>query len=547
MKDYDDGAAKRFRHMASRTSMTPGAQRSLDRAAQLAVALGASQIETNHMLWALWLEEGNAAGILNSLGVQREQIELQSPQDLESFVVQTDSMAEEIVYEARQFIRRFDSQCGELTSEHLLLALTTTDAVTLSELGVTEDAIASLIRSDEDTSSLPVSPEFRLEESDPSEEQVPESEADSSALPMGSGPSDSKFRVRSSESQELAAAYRSIDAAANRVREGLRVVEDYVRFVLNDRFLTEELKSCRHKFNSAMQPLDNEQLVRCRDTRNDTGTVVTTQTEYSRESLESVAIANAKRVQEALRTLEEFTKFATGTTSVTATLEQVRYRNYTIEKAIRTTVRSNQMFAGRTLYLLVTELICQKPWQDVVLKALASGVDVIQLREKSLSDEEIVRRGRWLRQQTARAGAMFIMNDRPDLAAATDADGVHIGQDEFLVSDARQILGPAACIGVSTHNLNQAREAVLDGADYLGVGPVFPSKTKSFDEFPGTNYVTQVSEHTSLPWFAIGGINERTVGEAASAGANRIAVSSAICGASDVETSTRSMVAALTQ
>lgn len=522
--------------MSLHTSMTPGAERSLDRAAQLAVALGASRIETSHMLWALWLEEGNAAALLSALGVQRDQIALEAPEDLQNVVVRTESVAAEIVYEARQFIRRFDSQGGELTSEHLLLALASTDTETLSGLGVTEAAIADLILPQEDMSSLPVGPEFQL--------KGPGSAAvDCQADDQNSGTEvqDSALSLQNSEFS----VYRTIDAASNRAREGLRVVEDFVRFTLSDRFLNEELKACRHKLAEALQHLDPEALVRCRDTRGDMGTSVSTPTEHSRQSMESVVIANLKRVQEALRTLEEFAKLVPNTSSMSRIIEQIRYRSYTVEKAVRTTIRSNQTFAGRSLYLLLTESICQNPWQDVVTDALAAGVDIIQLREKSLPDSEVVRRGKWLKQQTAAAGAMFIMNDRPDLAVAASADGVHVGQEETSVANARQILGPGACIGVSTHSLQQAREAVLNGADYLGVGPVFPSKTKSFKEFAGTGCVTQVSEHTSLPWFAIGGIQPQTISDVVSAGAKRIAVSGSICGTSNVNAAVKAMAEAL--
>ena len=144
------------------------------------------------------------------------------------------------------------------------------------------------------------------------------------------------------------------------------------------------------------------------------------------------------------------------TGAASAKIEQTRYRSYTIEKALATTIAANQTFAGRVLYMLVTESLCRRPWKDVVIEALASGVNVVQLREKALPDVEIIERGKWLRQETSKAGALFIMNDRPDLAVATSADGVHVGQEEMSVSDARQVLGPAALVGVSTHNMQQA-------------------------------------------------------------------------------------------
>jgi thiamine-phosphate pyrophosphorylase len=122
------------------------------------------------------------------------------------------------------------------------------------------------------------------------------------------------------------------------------------------------------------------------------------------------------------------------------------------------------------------------------------------------------------------------MNDRPDLALLSDADGVHVGQEELSVHEARRIVGPQRLVGVSTHNIEQARQAVIDGADYIGVGPVFASKTKDFSSLAGLEFVRQVAGEIKLPWFAIGGIDEDNIERLIAAGATHVAVSSAICG-----------------
>jgi thiamine-phosphate pyrophosphorylase len=114
-----------------------------------------------------------------------------------------------------------------------------------------------------------------------------------------------------------------------------------------------------------------------------------------------------------------------------------------------------------------------------------------------------------------------------------EADGVHVGQDELPVKEARRILGPDALIGVSTHNLEQVRQAVLDGASYLGVGPTFPSGTKHFDELAGLDFVRQAVAETTLPAFVIGGVTLETIDQAVAAGARRVAVSQAICKAEE--------------
>jgi thiamine-phosphate pyrophosphorylase len=140
---------------------------------------------------------------------------------------------------------------------------------------------------------------------------------------------------------------------------------------------------------------------------------------------------------------------------------------------------------------------------------------------------------RRIREWTRETGALFIMNDRADLAVAADADGVHVGQDELPVKEARAIVGPRRLVGVSTHTLDQARQAVRDGADYLGVGPVFPSATKTFESFAGLELVREVASEITLPWFAIGGITADNIAAVCEAGARRIAVSHAILSAED--------------
>jgi thiamine-phosphate pyrophosphorylase len=140
---------------------------------------------------------------------------------------------------------------------------------------------------------------------------------------------------------------------------------------------------------------------------------------------------------------------------------------------------------------------------------------------------------------------LFIVNDRPDVARLVGADGVHLGQDDLPVREARRILGPDALIGVSTHSLAQLRQAVLDGASYVGVGPTFPSSTKDFAELAGLEFVRRAASETTLPAFIIGGVNAETIGAAVAAGARRVAVSAAVAGADDPRTTAAALLAAL--
>jgi thiamine-phosphate pyrophosphorylase len=256
-----------------------------------------------------------------------------------------------------------------------------------------------------------------------------------------------------------------------------------------------------------------------------------------------VVRANLKRLTEALRSLEEYGK-PLDIGAATA-IEGLRYRCYTIEKAVLTTLASRARLADARVYLLVTESLCRTGIENVIRRAVAGGVNMVQLREKGTWDRDRIALAHEARRWTHEAGALLIINDRPDVAALVEADGVHLGQEDLTVRDARRLIGPDRLIGVSTHSIEQARQAVLDGADYLGVGPVFPSQTKQFEDLPGLVFVRQVAAEVSLPWFAIGGITAENVGQILAAGASRIAVANAVCGADDPEGAARQLRAIL--
>ncbi|MFO0918692.1 MAG: thiamine phosphate synthase [Planctomycetaceae bacterium] len=305
------------------------------------------------------------------------------------------------------------------------------------------------------------------------------------------------------------------------------MVEDFVRWAWNDGFLSQQLKECRHELTEALRRLPEPDFLAARDTQHDVGTEIRTISEYRRESPAAAAVANFKRVQESLRSLEEYSKVVDA--EVSPRFEQLRYRLYTLDKAVHTTHVARLRLATNSLCLLATNALCHHGLGPAILGALEAGVRMVQLREKSLPDRELLDLAGRVRQWTQDFDAIFIVNDRPDIAALANADGVHLGQDDLTVAAARKLLGPDKLVGVSTHSIEQARQAVLDGADYLGVGPVFPSSTKEFTEFPGLAFVEQVAAEIPLPWFAIGGINEENLSDLLAAGATRIAVSGAIC------------------
>jgi thiamine-phosphate pyrophosphorylase len=338
---------------------------------------------------------------------------------------------------------------------------------------------------------------------------------------------------------------RILDAAANRGREGLRVVEDCCRFALEDAFLTGELKRLRHELTEALAEFDPELLLTARETLRDVGTGLGAAYELQRPSLRAVLQANLKRAQEALRTLEEVAKVHSARAG--QALEQLRYRSYTLERALVLGASARERLRQVRLCVLLSGAGCAGALDWTIAQAAAGGADMVQLREKGLSDRELLERARRVRRWTSKAGVLFIVNDRPDIARLAEADGVHLGQDDLPVKEARRVVGPDALVGVSTHDLDQLRQAVLDGASYVGVGPTFPSGTKAFDAFPGPEFVRAAAAETSLPVFAIGGINLDTIGAAVAAGARRVAVGQAVAQADDPRLAAAELLRALAE
>lgn len=324
---------------------------------------------------------------------------------------------------------------------------------------------------------------------------------------------------------------RVVDANLNRAREALRVLDDYARFVREDAFLTAEVKRLRHDLVAAASLLPTTTLLAARDTLGDVGTVLGTGPEYQRGGGRHVATVNLKRLQESLRSLEEYGKVLN--VEFARRVEAVRYAAYTLERILAPGHGLRGRIAHSKLYALLTGSQCVAALDWTIRQLADGGVEVVQLREKSLPDKELLARARNVRRWTAEAGVLFIVNDRPDIARLVDADGVHLGQDDLPVAAARRIVGPDALIGVSTHDLAQLHQAVRDGADYLGVGPTFPSGTKAFAAFPGLDFVRESFAETTLPTFALGGIDVTNVRAVVAVGGTRVAASSAFARADE--------------
>jgi thiamine-phosphate pyrophosphorylase len=348
-----------------------------------------------------------------------------------------------------------------------------------------------------------------------------------------------------------AAALRMLDANLNRATEGLRLVEDYCRFALNDQHLTGLCKGMRHDLVETLRTIPMVSLISARETQNDVGIALSTPQERDRASLGHIAAAAWQRLQQALRVIEECLKLTDA--EAAARVEALRYRTYTLAKATILTANSQARLKSARLYVLIDGGSADCDFVERVQALVEAGVDVIQLRDKRLDDRTLLSRARILRRTIDKchtvsdrpsdpttthhspltAHPLFIVNDRPDIAVLSRADGVHVGQEEIAVHDVRQIVGNDMLIGVSTHTIEQARQAVLDGASYLGCGPTFPSETKQFDAFPGLDFLRQVAAEISLPAFAIGGITRENLPQVLAAGSTRVAVGGAVTATGD--------------
>ena len=400
-------------------------------------------------------------------------------------------------------------------------------------------------------------------------------------------------------------ARRIIDASANRAREALRVMEDAARFLLDDADLARALKQARHDLAHALDALPGgaRALPLTRDTPRDVGATIVTDDEHRRSNSADVAAAAAKRAAEALRSIEETAKVlaadqssggtgappnqssggtgvppnqSSGGTGVSpvhppapscpAQIESIRYRVYELERRLALALSPSARAASIRLCVLVSESLCGgRDWLEVARLAAAGGADAIQLREKDLPARELLDRARRLVDAAKQwqwgggkggeetGGGLVLINDRPDVAALAEADGVHLGQTDLPPDAARRIVGPDRLVGVSATTLDQARAARAAGADYCGVGPMFATTTK---QHPGGRTDGSLAGPDLLraylaadpplpPHLAIGGIDAARARELAASDCRAVAVSAAVCRAPDPAAAAADIRAAL--
>ena len=335
---------------------------------------------------------------------------------------------------------------------------------------------------------------------------------------------------------------RMIDANANRAREALRVMEDYARFALNDQPVAARLKALRHGLATALSRVAGDALL-ARDTPHDVGTANKTPTELARQSLGDVVVAAGKRLSEALRVVEEAAK--TLDPQAAADVERLRYAGYTLEQTLTRVARQAGRFGAVRLYVLLTAALCKAPWEQTLDAVLAGGADCVQLREKNLPDSELLTRARHVVARCRAHGALALINDRPDIAQLSGADGVHVGQADLPCAEVRKLLGHEPIVGVSTERLDQAQQAVRDGATYVGVGPMSPTTTKHKPQLAGPAYAREAVAALSICCVAIGGISAANLGALCAVGVRAVAVCSSILQADDPAAACRTLLALL--
>ncbi len=334
---------------------------------------------------------------------------------------------------------------------------------------------------------------------------------------------------------------RIIDANLNRIGEGLRLLEDLARLQFNDAGLTQQLKTMRHDLIRSDWSF-NQQLLQARNSAGDVGVDIEVPGEEKQRELPIMVVANSRRVQESLRTLEELSKIPEATAKLDPEkFKQARFELYTIEQSLLSRLlRRDKTKHIAGLYVIIdTQALKGRRHLQVAKQVISGGARVIQLHDKLLSKKELLAIAHELRNLCAEHNVLFIINDYLDIALAADADGLHLGQDDLPIKVARQLLPIDKILGCSVTSVDLAITAESEGADYIAVGSIYPTTSKETATVVGLAMLRQVRQTISLPLVAIGGINQGNAPEVIAAGANSVAVISAILDAESPEEAAR--------
>ena len=340
---------------------------------------------------------------------------------------------------------------------------------------------------------------------------------------------------------------RIIDANLNRIGEGLRLLEDTARLLLNDASLTQQLKTMRHELVKGDWSF-NKQLLQARNSEGDVGINIETPEQEKQRELPLMVVANSRRVQESLRTVEELAKIPGITPKLNSEkFKQARFNLYTIERNLLSRLlRQDKIKHIPGLYAIIdTQALKGRSHIEVASQIIRGGAKTIQLRDKLLSKKELLPIAQQLKNLCAEHNVLFIVNDYLDIALAADADGLHLGQNDLPTKVARKLLPIDKILGCSTTTVDQAVTAESDGADYIAVGSIYPTTSKETAKVIGLEGLRQIRQAVALPLVAIGGITKDNAAEVIATGASSVAVISAILQAGSPEEAARQIVARL--
>lgn len=315
---------------------------------------------------------------------------------------------------------------------------------------------------------------------------------------------------------------RILDVNLNRSTESLKFIEDYIRFSLESNKLLCSIRKIRKDFLKVKKEIPLKDLVLYRKSEGDLGRPAEFDKKSTAEGRDLV-VANMTRLKESSRTIEEILRLKNP--HLSNKLKEIRFKIYDLEKALFQLQRRN---FNPQIYAILDERYLEIMPLKKLISILQSWATMIQLRIKEKSDREFLNLAKRIRELIKKPTVKFIINNRVDITLLSNADGVHLGQTDIQVKEARELLGDGYIIGASVHNLMEAKRAQRDGADYLGVGAIYPTKTKADALVCGLKRLNTICRAVKIPVVGIGGINNKNYQKVLNAGAAGVAVSSFI-------------------
>jgi len=329
--------------------------------------------------------------------------------------------------------------------------------------------------------------------------------------------------------------------------EGLRVVEEIARFMLDDKDLTGKIKALRGRVKQGIGLTGKgDELIGARDSMSDVGKHMYPGSEAERSDISRIITSNIKRAEEAARVLEEFGKLESKEAG--RVFKAIRFELYTIEKELSESCKlsalSDKLSALSDklefdIYVVTDpDVLGRRSPLEAVKQSIKGGAKIVQLRDKKAPTGQYYKWAAQIAPLCKKAGVSFIVNDYIDICMAVDADGIHLGQDDVPVSVARKLLGSGKLIGLSTHSFDQAMKGIRSGADYISIGPIFSTASKPNTKPLGLDLLKKIVKATGrspnpIPFVAIGGINNDNIADVAKS-SPRIAVIRAAIGGRNI-------------